>query len=114
MSGGEHATLPLAVPVGAREFAFDFSVTGDPGGAILVFGLNGTRLFTLSANVPAPGVAVVLSWPSTGNDHLVESAGSVTALDWAPLPQAPALFAGSFRVTNAVAAETRFFRLRRQ
>jgi pimeloyl-ACP methyl ester carboxylesterase len=45
----EHATLPLVVPSDADAFAFDFRVSGDPSGATIVFGVNGTNQFTLPA-----------------------------------------------------------------
>lgn len=47
--------LPIAVPTGAVAMAFDFKVTGDGKDDSLVFGINGTNLFSLETRFLADG-----------------------------------------------------------
>ena len=99
-----------------RTNAFFFGVTGATSTNCTVT-VENLRFFILQPphlTAQPAGVEVVLSWPSAASGYFVESAGSVTATDWAALPQPPALFAGRFRVTNAPSGEARFFRLRRE
>ncbi len=80
--------------------------------------VEGIRFLTLAppelALTLAKDQSVALSWPSAAVGYAVERAPSPGATDWSALPQAPALFAGRFSVTNTVTGEAQFFRLRRQ
>ena len=49
--------LPVAVPADAVLLAFDFTVTGDGKDDALVFGINGTNLFSLETKFLAEGEA---------------------------------------------------------
>ncbi len=95
---------------------FFFGLTGGTSTNCMVT-VENLRFYTLQPTqltVESAGSEVILSWPSTANGQVVESASSVTAPTWSPLPQPPALFAGRFSVTKAVTGEAQFFRLRRQ
>lgn len=47
--------LPIVVPTGAVAMAFDFKLTGDGKDDSLVFGINGTNLFSLETRFLADG-----------------------------------------------------------
>jgi len=47
--------LPIAVPTGAVAMTFDFKLTGDGKDDSLVFGINGTNLFSLETKFLADG-----------------------------------------------------------
>jgi hypothetical protein len=54
-----------------------------------------------------------LSWPSTANGLVLETAVSLSGESWNAMTNSPALFGGRFTVTNQWADQMRFFRLRR-
>src|SRR5579859_1681510 len=71
-----------------------------------------------AAPVPAaigisrPGGATVLSWPSTLNGYVLESATNLAPPAWRTITNAPALVAGNSVLTNSAGGPSRFFRLR--
>lgn len=54
-----------------------------------------------------------LSWPSTANGLVLETAVSLSGGPWDAVANTPALFGGRFTATNQWSDQTRFFRLRR-
>lgn len=99
---------------GTNDFYFGLAEATTTNVTVRVQGFRFYTLQTPQLAVESVGSEVVLSWPGTANGYFIETALSVTETNWQTLPQPPTLFAGRFRVTNAVAGEARFFRLRRQ
>ena len=60
----------------------------------------------------AQGDSLVLSWPSTGSNFVLETSGSLT--NWGPVGTAPSVQEDFLRVTNSLSNSNQFYRLRRR
>jgi len=65
-----------------------------------------------SLNIQFSNGTAVLTWPSSAVGYAIESTTSLSAPSWETTTNAPALSAGSYALTNGVADQARFFRLR--
>ncbi len=99
-----------------RTNEFFFGIVGGTSTNCVVT-VENLRFLTLQPPqlaVESAGTDVLLSWPSTANGYVVESAVTLTPLKWQTGTNPPALFGGRFWLTNAVTEEGRFFRLRQE
>jgi hypothetical protein len=115
---------PAPAPTGASDFSV-FQGT-DPNGTWHLYvaddassdsgSLTGGWSLTLSADVLLEmqilETNVVLSWPASADNCLLQSSPSLSdANAWSPLPALPVETAGRLTVTNAIAPGLKFYRL---
>jgi hypothetical protein len=59
------------------------------------------------------GTQLVLSWPVSASDYVLETSGTLSGNSWTPVTSEPFVLGDTLKVTNLLAAPTAFFRLRR-
>jgi hypothetical protein len=57
---------------------------------------------------------LTLSWPGTGTNFLLEACSGLSEKAWAEVRQGPAEAGNQLVVTQAIAGQTEFYRLRRK
>ncbi len=65
-----------------------------------------------SLNIQISNGTALLTWPSSAAGYAIETTTSLSPANWQTITNAPALSAGSYALTNSIADQTRFFRLR--
>src|SRR5262249_6088572 len=78
---------------------------------------------TVQVAIPGPGVQlsiqlltgpqIILSWPASASNYVLESAGTVSGISWQRVTNAASLVGGQWQVTNSVAGSL-FYRLKQQ
>ena len=59
------------------------------------------------------GPNVLLAWPNPATGFQLQESSSLTAPDWTDVNAAPALVGGEKQVSQSIAPDTRFYRLRK-